>query len=187
MPATGVTNVSRMMADTPEGSLGGVSPIPIRPKGKVRRFLERCWYLLKLFMVMLSTIGTALMLVYQIMYSWEKKLPFGYDLPWGWADENAWIGGFIMLLVYIASKIPHLWGQQPGDVNGLTREVFLGMVNVLMVVVFLTAANYGQHHPVNAIGIAIMHLVGFLILIVWQIQAAMRLTARTWTDQSGSV
>lgn len=158
-------------------------PFPMQSKGRIRRAFDKAWSWCVTLMLWFSAIGTVLMLAYQYLYPW------GYRLPWQWSEPGlAWIGAFIMLFVYIGSKIPHLWGQEPGDTVGLIREVLLGLVNVLMVVWFLAAVRYGgvEIYPENALGIAIMHLAGFIGLIIWQINTAMRLSKRTWSDLSGA-
>lgn len=179
------------MANHPPASADGggpETPIPVAAKGSGR--LGRAWNALcafaKTFMLLLSTIGTALALGYLYLYLWDIHL-WGYGLPWGWREPGtAWIGGLVMLVIYVITKLPHLLAQSPADEVGLVREVLLGIVNIVIVVVFLTSLAYGKPSPANAVGISIAHLIAYVVLIGMHIVWAMRLTARTWTDQPAS-
>lgn len=166
-----------------EGAPGGAPPlVPTNEVGKVRRAWRRAKAWAFTFMLWFSSIGTGLMLLYQFFYSW------GYD-KWDLIGDgaNAWVVALVMLVFYVISKLPHIFGQEPGDVYGLVREVFLGIANLVLSVIFLTRVYDGMASPPNAVGISVMLCLLFLVIITWQIVQGMRLAIRSWADQTGGV
>lgn len=160
---------------------GSMAPaIPLAGTGRIGRFRARMRTISTQFVLWLSTIGTMVMLLFQFLYSWSYW-------PTAWLEGGtAWAIGMGMLLIYTVSKMPHIFGQEPGDWPGLLYEVMLlGMLNFIVVVIFLTRVYDGMPYPPGAVGISLVLGTGFLTLMIVQIIATVRLSMRTWSDQTG--
>ncbi len=164
------------------GPQGQPPAIPLVQHSRIKRLWHRICSLTKTTMLWLSAIGTVLMLGYQILYAWQQ-LPLRFTPDPG---AQAWLVGLVALVVYVASKVPHLFGQEPGDAYGLVRELLLNDLNILAAVVFLTASFLGAPHAPNAVGITVMLLIIFIGMTVAQAIQAIVLSRRTWTDSTGA-
>lgn len=148
--------------------------------GRMRRFIAGTGSAIRSLLSMASTIGMILMLIYELQFLTN------FRLPWGWsAGGFGWIGALIMILIYGGSKMPHLLGQEPGDHWSLIREVLYGMVNFAVAVAFLTAVRWGLSASESAVSIFWALIAVFLGMIICEIIIAMRLTSRSWQNQVG--
>lgn len=115
-----------------------------------------------------STVGTVLMAIYEIGI---ERLPQ--------EQTHAWILALIAIIVYVAAKMPHLLGQEPGDYVSLCREILFCMLNAGIAVV-----NVARSKPQPAI---FMTLTAFFAAVVCiEIIIAMRLTSRSWNQSSSA-
>ena len=138
--------------------------------------------------IWLSTAGTSVMFVYQVLYFWGTldRLP---SWMW-WLDPTpgsvAWLVGVAFAAGYAATKAPHLIGQEPGDALGLVREVILIQFNLTLVICFLTSAYLRVSHAHNAVGIGVLLFIVFVGLLITELAQGIVLSRRTWTDSSGA-
>jgi hypothetical protein len=113
-----------------------------------------------------SSLGTAALVVYQLVVQ-----PYVHD------RALAWIFALVAIISYVASKLPHVVGQEPGDYVSLCREVLYSMLNAGIAVVAVAT-----HRPQPAISSALA--LFFVAAACVEIIIAMRLTSRSWNQSS---
>lgn len=192
MPAAAATATRAHAAEgAAEGGAvaGGQVPAPVTKEVAKERLLRRAWdrfcSLTQTTMLWMSTGGSVIMAVYQLVYAWQKLpgfLAFIEPAP----GAQAWLVGIAMFVGYAVSKVPHIFGQEPGDAGGLVREFALNEVNLWLALILLVSAYFGAPHAPNAVGISVFLLIGFVGLMIGQLVQAIVLSRRTWTDSSGA-
>ena len=186
MPTSVATAARSYSGEHGEVSGAGHPPAPIPvTQGRIHRFWHGLKSLTNTTVLWLSTLGSLVMLLYQYVYCWGQ-LPSW--LSWLMPDPGAqaWLVGIAMLVGYVVSKTPHIFGQEPGDALGLVREFVLNEFNMWLALIFLVAAYFGVEHPPNAVGISAVLFIGFFSLMIGQIVQGIVLARRTWTDSSGA-
>lgn len=157
----------------------------VAQKGRIKRAWSFVKNSTKATMLWLSTGGTMVFIIYQIVFSWDL-LPSW--MQWLMPSEGApaWAAGFAMIVGYCVSKTPHLFGQEPGDALGLVRETLFIIASMMISVVFLAAVHFHVNHAPNAVGINRFILVILLALLIGELVQAIVLARRTWTDSTGA-
>lgn len=119
-----------------------------------------------------STIGTVTMAAFQI----------GADHYHWWMSQQptlAWLVAAGAIMFFLACKLPHLMGQEPGDYTSLCREVLYCMVNGGIAVWSLASGATDVRLAMFST------LAAFFVAITCiEIVIAMRLTARSFNQSA---
>lgn len=157
-------------AETPEDEDRGKIPVPGR--AGVRSVFAGASSALMVGLAFSSTVGTFAMGGFEVTLDRYARL--------SQEPTIAWITALIAILFYLACKLPHLMGQEPGDYTSLCREVLYCMANGGIAVWSLAAGPSGVR-----LAIFSALAVFFVAMTCIEIVIAMRLTSRSWNQSAG--
>lgn len=171
---------------------GTVIPIPSPGSGGGRRAQRerREWRLIHWGVTTLSKAGTLLVLTFIYLYFWRVSIPIiGYwqgntRFPYlgHWQDDvYAAVAALIVVLAFVAMRLPEALSQAPGDEVAVIKKVLFALIPsyLLPVVFYRQVAESGVVAPYGAWWFALLYAVAIIALIIVQIYLGLRYSERT--------
>lgn len=156
-------------AESPEDEDRGKIPVPVM--AGVRGVFAGASNVFMVGLTFSSTVGTVAMGAFETALARYPRL---------WHEPTiAWIFALSAIVFYLACKLPHLMGQEPGDYMSLCREVLYCMSNAALAIWNLASGPSGVR-----LAIFSALIVFFVAITCIEIVIAMRLTSRSWNQSA---